>query len=440
MKAIQRIMQIAGLLLGLSLRLPGSLGDDELGYVLAPLQTEFHRSEISSSASAILIWNANSAAAIRGDDLLETCRTQLDADLNELSQKTGTVLLIRIQYSLGTQLEKDVIVRLKDQLKELANKCGYLELKFSEEWTSSDWMSSIGALGTGLLDDSEEENLYVSKELVAVPVRTRISKLHAGMADVRIKLRQPFDAYNLNLSEQTKNAIRKAVQSMELSSRSKLHFQLDSTSAGAGVVDELFSNRQPPAIPEDAPKVIKELLLKQRENFKKSPALELAQELGFQDISYSHSSNGGAPELLLQKQAPDFELKSLDGNLVKWEEWRKGRPALITFWGVACGPCRLEAPHLSRLHHKYGGQIAIIGINAYPETDEEVSAYVAKEKLGHQIVVGGNSVARSSYGVAAYPTTFWVNQLGEVVRYVVGFESGEQLEAELVDFLAGEKP
>ncbi len=319
-------------------------------------------------------------------------------------------------------------------------KCGYLEPKVSEEWTSRDWMSSAGSLGTGLMDDSGEENLVITKELVAVPLQTRISKLHAGMADVCIKLRRPFDAHNLNLSDRTENAIRNAMQSMELSSRSKLHFQLSSTKAGAESVDELFSNRQPPAIPDDAPQVIKELLLKERESFKKSPALELAQELGFQEIGYTHSSNGGAPELLLDNQAPDFELKSLNGSLVKWAEWRNGRPALITFWGVACGPCRLEAPHLSRLHDKYGDQIAIIGINAYPETDEEVSAYVTDEKLNHQIVVGGNNVARTSYHVAAYPTTFWINHRGEVVRYVIGFESGEQLEAELVDFLADNRP
>lgn len=440
MTAIQRIMQLAGLLLALSLRSPASLGDDKLDYVLAPLQTEFHRSEISSTASAILIWNAKAAESIRGDDLLETCRTYLEADLRRLSLKTGDVLLIRIQYSGGIKLEKDVMDRLKDQLERLAIQCGYLEPKISETWTSSEWMSGVGSLGTGLLDDSGEENLFLTKELVAVPLRTRISRLHAVMADVSIKLRQPFDAHNLTLSDQTKNAIRNAVQTMKLSSTRKLHFQISSTKAGAESVDVLFSNRQPPAIPDDTPKGIKELLLKQREGFKKSPALELAQELGFQEIGYSHSSNGGAPELLLDNLAPNFELRSLDGSLVKWAEWRRGRPALITFWGVACGPCRLEAPHLSRLHDKYGDQIAIIGINAYDETDEVVSAFVTKEKLNHQIVVGGNAVARSSYHVAAFPTTFWINHRGEIVRYVVGFENGDQLEEELVAFLADKNP
>ncbi len=226
---------------------------------------------------------------------------------------------------------------------------------------------------------------------------------------------------------------------MELSSVRKLHFSVSSTKAGAECIDKLFSNRQPPAIPDDAPPVIKELLLKEREGFKKSPALQLAEELGFQEVSCSHSSNGGAPELLLAKQAPEFELKSLDGSLVKWSEWRSGRPALITFWGVACGPCRLEAPHLSRLHEKYGDKVAIIGINAYDETDETILDYVTKEKLKHQIVVGGSQVASSAYKVAAYPTTFWINRGGEVVRYEIGFENGEQLEAELIAFLANGK-
>lgn len=109
----------------ISLLSTASKGDDKLGYVLAPLRTEFHRSEISSKASAVLIVNANAIETNQDDDLLATLRISLEDDLRTLSGRTGDLLLIRIQYSGGKELEKDAIVRLKEQLKELSIECGY---------------------------------------------------------------------------------------------------------------------------------------------------------------------------------------------------------------------------------------------------------------------------------------------------------------------------
>ena len=435
MPTIHRATQLSCLYLAVALLGNAALGEDTRGYVLAPLRTEFQRSEISSKASAILIVDASVSQDGSVENILAIRSPELKADLRKLSASASGQLLIRLQFTGDKKPTKSSLVRLKEQLKELANKSGYPESQISEQWTSSEWESGSGSLGTGLMDDPGEENLIINKILVAAPLHTRISKLHGGLCDAHIKLRAPIDARNLQLSDATKDAIRAAVGSMKLSSKGRLHFSVSSTKAGTEVVDKLFSDRQPPAIPDDAPQVLKEFLLKERENFVKSPALTLAQELGFQNVGYSHSSNGGAPELLLESQAPAFELKSLDGNAIKWPEWRKGKPALITFWGVACGPCRLEAPHLSRLHEKYGDQIAIIGINAYEETEETILDYVTKEKLKHQIVVGGGQVATSSYNVASFPTTFWINRRGEVVRYAIGFDDGQQLEAELIEFL-----
>lgn len=438
MTAIQRISTFAYLCLAISLAASISQADDNLGYVLAPLRTELHRSEISSKASAFLILNANALKADQ-EDLLGAIRTPLENDLRTLSAKMDTQLLIRIQYSGEKKLEKEEIARLKMQLKELATKCGYRESQLTEEWTSTEWQLGTGMLGSGLMDDPGEENLIVNKTLIAAPVRTRISKLRSRMADALIKLRRPIDARNLEISDQTKDAIRSAIKSMKLSSKRQLFFDISSTKAGANAVETLFSNRQPPAIPDDAPPAIKELLRKESENFKISPALTLARELGFDELGYRHSSNGGAPERLLDIEAPSFELRGLNGDLIKWPEWRGDKPALLTFWGVACGPCRLEAPHLSRLHEKHGADIAILGINAYDETNENVQAYVTKEKLKHQIVVGGKDLADTEYQVGAYPTTFWIDRHGKVVRYVVGFENGAELEAELIEFIAEQK-
>lgn len=440
MNNVPRFAQLCISCLTLTLFLQFSQGAEDLGYVLAPLRTELHRSEISSKASAILVVNTLAFAMDRTDDA-ETARFEtLEKDLNTLADGSKAMLLVRIQQTAGQEQQKELTDILKERIKKLANKCGYLELQFSSVSTSAKWDSGTGSLGTGLLDDPGDENLIVNDLLIAAPLRTRISKLQVAMGDAFIKLRQSIDGRNLDLSEQTKDAVRDGVNSMQLQSKNRLVFKVSSTQAGAEVIDSLFSNRQPPAIPKDAPAAIKALLLMESERFKASSALKLAQELGFQEIGYTHSPNGGAPELLIEAIAPDFELKGLDGKAVKWSEWRGDRPALISFWGVACGPCRLEAPHLTEIHKKFGARIAILAINAYDESAEEILEYVTKEKLTHPIVVGGKKLASSQYKVGAFPTTFWVGRNGKVVRYIVGFESGEQLEAEVVDFINAETP
>jgi len=58
--------------------------------------------------------------------------------------------------------------------------------------------------------------------------------------------------------------------------------------------------------------------------------------------------------LLVGQTAPDFTLESMDGAKIRLVDAVRNKVALVTFWGVACGPCRQETPHLSALYEKSG--------------------------------------------------------------------------------------
>ena len=60
-----------------------------------------------------------------------------------------------------------------------------------------------------------------------------------------------------------------------------------------------------------------------------------------------------SPEDLLGKRAPDFTLDALAGGQLHLHEMIRGRVAVISFWGVACGSCCDEAPHLTALYNRY---------------------------------------------------------------------------------------
>ncbi|HLH54756.1 MAG TPA: redoxin domain-containing protein [Verrucomicrobiae bacterium] len=58
----------------------------------------------------------------------------------------------------------------------------------------------------------------------------------------------------------------------------------------------------------------------------------------------------------------DFQLRSLDGKLVKLSELR-GQVVLLNFWTTWCPACVGEMPELVALKAKYGEKVAILGVS-----------------------------------------------------------------------------
>jgi thiol-disulfide isomerase/thioredoxin len=97
------------------------------------------------------------------------------------------------------------------------------------------------------------------------------------------------------------------------------------------------------------------------------------------------SSYPPAPSAIAQA-----EIKMLDESIFKLEE-KKGKVILFNLWGIWCGPCIQEMPHLIELQEKYKDKnFEIIGLNVgddngEPESAENIKAFVEKHKLNYQI-------------------------------------------------------
>ena len=61
--------------------------------------------------------------------------------------------------------------------------------------------------------------------------------------------------------------------------------------------------------------------------------------------------------------APDFVLKSLDGENLRLSEYR-GQIVVMNFWASWCGRCRDQLPSLENLHERYGDSgMQILSVN-----------------------------------------------------------------------------
>jgi peroxiredoxin len=116
--------------------------------------------------------------------------------------------------------------------------------------------------------------------------------------------------------------------------------------------------------------------------------------------------------------APDFEVKTIDGSSIRLADFR-GKYVLLDFWATWCGPCRSEMPNMKNIFATYGSdpKFVMIGLSLDPEI-EEPKNYTKKEALGwKQGFLGEWSEAKlpARYGVQGIPSTFLIDPKGKII-------------------------
>lgn len=126
--------------------------------------------------------------------------------------------------------------------------------------------------------------------------------------------------------------------------------------------------------------------------------------------------------------APDFALKDHDGNVVKLSDY-KGKVVILDFWATWCGPCKMEIPGFIKLQQKYADKgVTIIGISLDQPGWQVVKPFMDEYGINYPIVLGDRNVVMAYGGITGIPTTFIINQNGEVVDKVVGYRPDSYFE------------
>jgi thiol-disulfide isomerase/thioredoxin len=106
-----------------------------------------------------------------------------------------------------------------------------------------------------------------------------------------------------------------------------------------------------------------------------------------------------------------------------------GRPMVVNFWFSTCSPCIRELPALSEAAAKYGDKVQFIGVN--PNDSRDVAQAFLKNldiKFASYIDDGDQL---SAVEVATFPTTFFLNAEGVIVK----MQSGELKKADIESIL-----
>jgi peroxiredoxin len=138
-------------------------------------------------------------------------------------------------------------------------------------------------------------------------------------------------------------------------------------------------------------------------------------------VSDAANSSGLEPAPIAGHPAPDFTLRTLNGEQVSLSDFR-GQPVIINFWATWCGPCRIEMPEFQEAfaEHQADGLI-VLGVNLTErDSVNAVPGFLDEFGLTFPVVLDEGGEVANTYKVFGQPASIFVDQNGDVHQVFYG--------------------
>jgi len=129
------------------------------------------------------------------------------------------------------------------------------------------------------------------------------------------------------------------------------------------------------------------------------------------------------------KQLKNADVQDLNDALVNTSTlFTDGKPALINYWFSNCQPCKREMPALQAAFTQYGELVNFVGINTQ-DSPEIASSFVQDIGVTYRILRDPNGESVVANGVSTFPTTFFVNAAGTIIKQIAGELTADDISA-----------
>ena len=135
------------------------------------------------------------------------------------------------------------------------------------------------------------------------------------------------------------------------------------------------------------------------------------------------------------KKAPGFTLVSTDGKEINLADY-KGKVVILDFWATWCGPCRRGVPDLVSIQKNYKDNVVVIGISLDDDrTKRDILPFMTEYGVNYPIVFGTSEVVMNYGNIRAIPTSFIIDQKGNIVDKHIGLVPKETYEKRIKGLL-----
>ena len=126
--------------------------------------------------------------------------------------------------------------------------------------------------------------------------------------------------------------------------------------------------------------------------------------------------------LTVGTDAPDFELRAMDGRRFALREELAGGPILLAFFKVSCPTCQYAFPFLERLEQAYGHKhVRIFGVSQ--NGPKETAAFIKEFGVTFPVLLDDTEKypVSNAYGLTNVPSIFWIAQDAEIEISSIGW-------------------
>lgn len=128
--------------------------------------------------------------------------------------------------------------------------------------------------------------------------------------------------------------------------------------------------------------------------------------------------------------APNFVLDSISGEEMSLADL-KGQRVILNFWATWCPPCKAEMPHMQNYFEEHAEeQIAtILAVNLTDQDNglQKIQQFISDYELTFPVVLDVDGKIANQYGIITIPTTFILDEEGNIERKISGPVSEEML-------------
>ena len=141
----------------------------------------------------------------------------------------------------------------------------------------------------------------------------------------------------------------------------------------------------------------------------------------------------GCSAMKSSQKAPEFDITLYqtedysEGDLYRFTK-EKSLPIVLNFWFPSCPPCVAEMPEINNLYKEHKNDVEVVGIQLVGlDSVDDGKNFVKDTSISYAVGSDPDGSISVAYGVSGFPTTFFIDSKGYVLKTWEGAINADQL-------------